>query len=652
LNQVIEDKPFNFGHYWNLVRSRIWRILGLAIIVTVLTTIWANSLPSIYSSTAVLLLKPEQAKVLSLDEVFSDKSHAFKYFNTQREIIQSRRILDKLIDELQLDNHSSASQKKANEKSWVNSLKNVIGVEDTQPSKELSATEKRYKIINRLRKQLNIEAVPNSNLIKLSFQSTSAEMTAKMANSLSQIYMRDIMESRLSDTQKATSWMRERAASLKKTLEESENKLQKFVERSGLINTGEGGQRSLTAQELTALTTRTLKARSKLAELSQRYGPKHPKMIAAQSELVAAERAVQTSNSRLRSLGRKGAQLQELQHEVDSNRKLYETFLNRYKEADEAKTLKTEVARIVDPAVVPRGPIKPNRQLISTVAFVLTLLFGVAVVFMLDLLNSTIRSAEEIESRLKIAMLGLLPLLKFKTKKVGGIETLREMSGADHRAFTESIRTMRTGILLSALDNPHKVILVTSSVPGEGKTTIAENLAISMGKMEKVLLIDCDLRQPSISKLFGIKKGAKGLSELVAGTANFKDCFIQSDEFGIDILNAGTRPPNPLELLSSHRFQTLLTTLEKHYDRIILDSPPVHAVSDALILSQYARGVVYIVQADSTSEHVIKACLRRLEEVEAPMIGAVLNQVNVDKKGGYDYGGYYDEYGYSVSAEA
>jgi len=205
--------------------------------------------------------------------------------------------------------------------------------------------------------------------------------------------------------------------------------------------------------------------------------------------------------------------------------------------------------------------------------------------------------------------------------------------------------------MLSAVDNPHKVIMVTSSTPGEGKSTVAANLAITMGKVERVLLMDGDLRRPTVAKHFGMTEKEKGLAELISGAAGFKECLERNEEYNIDVLHAGTIPPNPLELLASNRFKAVLKSLENHYDRIIIDSTPIQAVSDSLMVSKHARGVVYVVKADATSDRMIKNCLKRLREVDAPIIGVVLNQVDIKKSArhGYeDYEGYYDHYGYSA----
>jgi capsular exopolysaccharide synthesis family protein len=348
-------------------------------------------------------------------------------------------------------------------------------------------------------------------------------------------------------------------------------------------------------------------------------------------------------------LGRKQVKLQSMQQEVESAADLYGKFFNRLNEANEVATRTRPNARIIERATPNTIPVKPKKAAIISSTFIVSLICGALLALLLDVLDATIRSVEHVENRLGLSMLGLLPRIELNGKSL-----LDVVMHDKRQTFNEAMRTIRTGIMLSALDNPHKVLLVTSSVPGEGKSTVAANLAINLGKMERVLLIDCDFRRPSVAKTFGFSSHAAGMSELVAGSTKFKDCIHQSDEYGIDIFTAGTIPPNPLELLASERFAKLIAVLERHYDRIIVDAPPVHAVSDALVLSKHAKGIIFVVKADSTSHRIIRPCVKRLQEVDAPIIGVVLNQVDVDKNGsyGYGYGGYYDQYGYSTRAKA
>jgi succinoglycan biosynthesis transport protein ExoP len=415
----------------------------------------------------------------------------------------------------------------------------------------------------------------------------------------------------------------------------------------------------------------------KKSELSKRYGAKHPKMESVNSELniayrslnqqilsvvsgienqykaaQASERSLEGSLSStkvgMQDISRKEFKLKELQQDVDTKQAVYDTFFTRLSETSATGDLKTANARIVDPAVKPLLPAKPKKKLIVVLAFVVSLMFGVVFAFLLKALDNTIKTASEIESKLGETMLGLLPLLKGKK----GVKHLSYTQYIDENQspYAESVRTIRTGVVLSALDNPHKVLAVTSTVPGEGKTSTSINMAYSLGQMEKVLLIDADMRRPSLAKALGFDPRAPGLSNLVAGTAKLDECIHHHEASNIDVITAGIIPPNPLELLSSERFAKALTVLEEKYDRIVIDTAPAQAVSDALVLASKVGAMIYVVKADSTTYQHAKSGIKRLRDVNAPLIGVVLNQVNTQKASKYyggDYGGYYDTYGYS-----
>lgn len=325
-------------------------------------------------------------------------------------------------------------------------------------------------------------------------------------------------------------------------------------------------------------------------------------------------------------------------------------FLKRLKETSETGDLQKANARVVDPAEIPVLPVKPKKTRIVGIATFLGLLLGVGLAFLLEQLDNTVKRAADIEDRLHLPLLGLLPHLKLGKRE----SPLSYSRGHKKSFFAESIRTVRTSVLLSGLDDPYKVIVVTSSVPGEGKSTVAMNLADSLGDMHKVLLIDADLRRPTVATVWGLDRKALGLSEFVSQTAKLSECVHQLDERNVFVMPSGMVPPNPLELLSSKRFKDALDTLGKTFDHIIIDSAPALAVSDALVLSRNASGAIYVVKADSTPYPVAQDGIKRLKQYGVHLIGAVLNDVPQKKKKGYGYGrydsyggSYYGSYGYS-----
>ncbi|OAD23754.1 Exopolysaccharide synthesis protein [Candidatus Thiomargarita nelsonii] len=222
-------------------------------------------------------------------------------------------------------------------------------------------------------------------------------------------------------------------------------------------------------------------------------------------------------------------------------------------------------------------------------------------------------------------------------------------------AFAESVRTARTGIMLSNLDIKHKVLIVTSSIPNEGKTTFAINQAFALGQMAKTLLIDADMRRPSIAKSLGLNDDAPGLSDLVTGERGLDECIddhLSKDGRNVDIIPSGVVPPNPLDLLSSSRFGELLEQLSQDYEYIVIDSAPTIAVSDALVLAKYASGVLYVIKANATPYQLVREGLKRLRQVKAPVHHIVLNQLDIHKPSkyyGYGYGYGKNYYGYYKS---
>src|SRR3989440_2571206 len=415
-------------------------------------------------------------------------------------------------------------------------------------------------------------------------------------------------------------------------------------------------------------------AQQAMAELEKRYGSSHPKMIAAQSELAQAtenlnsqahsvtegirkryeaakseEAAIVAALSRAgqqyQQVGRKESKLESLQRAVDTNRQVYDLFLKRLSETSATGDLATARARIVEPAMVPRVPARPNKVRIVSIAVLLTLLFGVGVAFLLASLDNTVKSARDVEEKLKRPLLGIEPLLRSQAllaaSTLGKSDETRE---TDPR-FAEVMRTIRTAISLDSLDKPHKIILVTSSIGSEGKSIFALNLAVAFGRAEKTLLLDGDLRRPAVGRMLGLPRDAPGLSELLTSSSRLPECVNGTAVKDLDAISTGFIPPDPLQLLSSARMANALKVLGHSYARIIIDCAPILPVSDAAVLSKYADCVLYVVKSDATKVPQIKSGLGLLERVNAPILGIVLTQFDVrkaEKYGDYDYGGYYE----------
>ncbi|MHC8314016.1 GumC family protein [Pseudomonas sp. LB3P31] len=426
------------------------------------------------------------------------------------------------------------------------------------------------------------------------------------------------------------------------------------------------------------------KAQAKVEELSGRYGAKHPALVSAQTELrtaasslrlqvqqvvagierqyqlaVASESALRqsfnTNKAQIQDISRKEFQLREYQREVDSTRALYETFVTRLKETAATSDMDSAKARIVDTAIAPTEASKPRKTLIIAIVALVAAVIGIALAFLLETLSNTFKSDETIESTLGVPLLSVVPLVMKKSRR----QLARLFEDNDNPRFSETIRNLRTWLMLQNTEAPTQVVLVTSSVAGEGKSTIANNLACSLTSLERVLLIDADMRQPTLSLNFDFPPENPGLANVIAGTARLEDCIRTVGN--LDMLPAGSLALSPLDpfdaprlpsaqepygsahrppaqdLLSSPRLGRMLQALKGRYQHIIIDSPPAEMVSDALLLAKHADSVIYVVKAESTPVAQVQKGLAVLQQSQAPVFGVVLNQVDLRKARKYGY---------------
>jgi polysaccharide biosynthesis transport protein len=413
-------------------------------------------------------------------------------------------------------------------------------------------------------------------------------------------------------------------------------------------------------------------AEKKVAEVSQEYGPDHPTFVAASSDLSAARantrrqiqnlvasvvkeyeaaratektigEALAQSKRTVQDLNRKEIQLGVLEREAVTNRELYQTFLSRFKETSATKVAQESNARLVDPAVPALLPIRPAKKLTVAIAAVFSLFLGVLGSLLLKALNNTVQTSRDVEGKLHQPFLAALPLLPGKNK----INFGRAVLDHPRDLFAESIRTASTALLLSAPDTPAKVVAVTSSVHQEGKSTFAINLAFSQAKTKRVLLIEGDMRRPCFGKVMNLSGEQKGLSQLVSGACTLEECLLQVDGTDLYVIPAGHIPPDPLDLLVSQKFRDVLAMLRDRYDMVIIDSPPVQLVSDALVIGSQSTGLIYIVKADETPAPLARTGLERIASANIPIFGVVLNQQDFKKAEKYygDYSGF-GRYGY------
>ncbi|KAA8601454.1 Capsular polysaccharide synthesis enzyme CpsD exopolysaccharide synthesis [Vibrio cyclitrophicus] len=724
--KINDEEVIDLTSYLKVVSKAKWRILFFSVVVTLLTIMFTLTLVPQYKSTATLLIESEQTKAVSFEEIYGLDTTKKEYYLTQFEVLKSDSIGKEVITKLNLENHPDFIPKQSlmgEVKGYLKTLLPFLNKKESyQLSPEEQAEQKMLFLLSIYKSRLSIEPVSNTQLVKISYESSDPKLSAMVANTVGDVYIDSQMRAKMGITQQASTWLNTRLSQLRIQLDDSEARLQAFREAQQLVDIE--GIAGLATQELEQISQQLVEARNeknnlqsinrvinefgdydidtlgsmpeitnhsviqdakrdvitverKLSELSEVYGPKHPNIISAKAELLTVKtnlnkqvaglitgiekelrRATRTVNTlendvkkiraEYQDITRKETEYNQLKREVETNRNIFNTFLSRSKETEVTSDFSSAAARFTDRAFASMTPSKPNKKLIVTLVFFASLIFGIVMSFIFDILNDTVKNKADVEYKIAQRMLGLIPQVALPRKSVLPIHAYLDDT---YRRFAESVRTFRTSLLLTQLDKAHKIIAVTSTSPGEGKTTTASNLAISLAQMGKVLLIDGDLRKPSIAKRFDIPVYHPGLTNLITGTEQFSECVHIDGQSGVAIMPSGQIPGNPLELLSNSRYVELLEILKTKYDHIIIDTPPTQAVSDALVISQSADSVIYVVKSDVTRIKPIKAGLERLFESKAHVAGVVLNQVDMSKSADEHSYGYYDYHDYSQKPE-
>lgn len=401
------------------------------------------------------------------------------------------------------------------------------------------------------------------------------------------------------------------------------------------------------------------------AQLGERLGENHPDMIrnataisatedrlraeidktveAVRNQYLAAQAQERNLVGELErqkgdslALGRSGIEYESLRREAESNRQIYESLMKRAKETGITRDLKASNIRIVDLAEVPRRPARPNTMLNLVLGLIAGLLSGVGLAAFFEYLDNRIKNPDDIKRHLGLPFLGLVPGISAKDLK--GASLL--LSEGAPVAFDEAMRAVRTNVLFSSADTGCRTVVVTSSQPGEGKSVVASNLAVSLAQIGKrVLLVDADMRKPRLQDIFGTKQ-EPGLSNTIVGTAKPTETIVKSTTGNLWLLPAGLIPPNPAELLGSTKFKTLLDTMSEHFDWIVFDSPPVLAVTDASVIAHMLTGVVFVIGSEQTTRQAAISAVEQLQGTRATILGSILNRVNISGNS-YYYRQYY-----------
>lgn len=682
-------------------RAHFWEIWGFTLVVTIAAAVYASGLEPLYRSKATLILETSSQKVETVSDIYNPGFQGRTYLATQLELLSTLDMAIRVVRREKLLRDPRFDDIGQPKRPWYSIARYLPSLSDEKPSRILLDDEQRELLIAETI-QKAITAGPKNKkagtlLIEISAVSKDPVFATQLANGYADAYIESGLDARLQVVRKASVWLTERIQGMKLDLEEAEQRLQQYRDRQKLIDVG--GVLKLVESELANNTAKLLDARKDRTELENtyrrvqassanadelqsipviaaeaevgravrqmsaqreqvealkdRYGPKHPKMIAARSKaaelqktlesaLLLAARKVRTkyelardnerslaklvtqARGEVRAINRGEYELGVLERDVQTSQQLYDTFLTQFKQTDARSELDAAIARVVERARLPKAPFQPRIPLIVSVSFLLGLVLAFAFARLQWLISDGIKQPNELEALTTLPVLASLPLLPRRKRALNLSASLSV--GESKSLFAESVRTLRTGVLLSRIDSKFKFLMVTSSIPGEGKTTVSINLASALGQMKKVLLIETDLRRPSIAHAMGLDDRHPGLADVILETATLSDAIRKDENYPFDVITSGQVPPNPLELLSSHRFKNIVAALTDRYQHIVFDSAPCQAVSDAYALASLMDGIVFVVRANGTRRSTVDDCMKRMKQMSAPLLGTVLNQ--------------------------
>jgi len=707
-----EDDELNLRELWHVIVKRRGTILLFTLIVIIAVVTATYLMTPIYRASLTLQIDREDIKIVKIEEVSPVESGGSgqDYYQTQYELLKSRSLAQRVVNQLGLaDQATGAPSLLARIKSWlVGWLPKAGSPESDEPPSEAARLE---GAVSSFLGGLTVEPVRNSRLVKLHYDSPTAQQAATILNALAKSYINLNLERRFEASAYARDFLQERLQQVKARLEDSERDMVAFARQQEIVNVGESQnivtqslaatsaalsaaeQRRTTAeaayrqmlstrghglsQVLDSKIIQTLKeSKAKLDAQYQDnlnlYKPAYPSMvqlrgqidqisrqidqevahirnaITAQYEAAKAEEAL--LNVRLDQLKRdvleqqdRSIQFNILRREVDTNRELYNGLLQRFKEVGVAAGIGTNNISMVDEARIPARPFKPNLRLNGLLALVLGLLGGVGLAFLLEHLDDTFKQPDEVEQRLNLPVLGVIPLTALKR---GDQRPIALVGHEDPRSvFAESYRSLRTALEFSTSSGVPRTLTVTSANSGEGKSTTALSLAIQFAQAgKKVLLIDADLRKPSLHRSLGLDNHL-GLTNLLAGEQERPASIAQPTHIpNLFVITSGPLPPNPAELLSSSKMLGLLVLAAEKFDQILVDSPPVMGLADALILGNLCDGTLLTIAMGGTPRSHVQAACKRLRGARVHLLGALLNKLEA-RAGAYGY--YYGYYHYS-----
>lgn len=762
-----EDR-LHLRNYWRAVRKRLWLVISIAALFTMLTAIYQARKPDIYQAQARLQIDLETTpggasknSPVVVNNSVSDPA----YFNTQLQILTSPGLLRRVVKTLDLENDSAFLMRSQRQVSTWQNVRRMIGfgsatdatkddenaapedvlTSDLAPAtsrEDLSEAKKLQPFVGALKGGLEIAPVKenrtgvtrDTRLLDLAFKHQDPQVAAKIVNAVAGAFVTANYERRLSNNTSTGGYLQNRIAELQNQIRVGEEKKLAFARDNNFL--GLDAEQDVVVARLTSLNTQLLQAEntrklaeakyfearrgdsaqtlaenargggeaieSKITDLKQRraellvrYTEQYPAVVAIDEQIASLQkdkqrtterttnvildnlaieyRQAQAFENKLRAayndaVGRTGVQnaaaiqYRLIQQEIDTSKQLLDTLMQSERENTVVLAGTPNNVSIVDYALPQDGPVEPKRTRAVMLALLFSLALGVGLSIFMEYMDDTLHTAQDVETSLRLPAIAVIPQISGGRRRLNAAPTTgmqpraQSVAGSnpdllfntDPRSpIAEAYRQLRTSILLSTAGRPPKSLLVTSSFPSEGKTTTAINMALSLAQTgARTLIIDADMRRPRLHAIFNLDNN-QGLSSVLSSELTEETSLgaLQRDEQvgTLNMMTAGRVPPNPAELLGSEQFRRLLAIFENHFDHVIVDSPPIAAFTDGVLVASVVDGVLLVVHSGKSARGVAKRTRQILADVGARIIGVVLNRANL-RSTDYYYQGYYDSY--------
>lgn len=501
----------------------------------------------------------------------------------------------------------------------------------------------RLKVIERLQQDLVIaEQGRQSGILSVQLQGTDPQQIARILSAVGTNYVRQNTERKSAEAEKSLAFLGNFLPQLKKQLEGSEDRFNQFRNKAGTFDLGTEGKSLL--ETATKLQGDLLALQQKRREQGAQFTEAHPAIQTLDAQIAAVSKEIAQLEGKVKTLPSTEQDLLRLTRDVKVNSELYLNLLTSAQQLRLVKEGKVGNVRVVDAPVVPERPVKPQRAQVLAISAVLGLLLGMGLAFLRNSLRPGIKDASDIEAATGLHVFATVPysteqerLSRLAASQAPGQHLLATVAPGD--SSVESLRSLRTALQFAMLDARNNLVLLTGPTPGIGKSFASANFAAVLGAGGKrVLLIDGDMRKGHIHQFFGLKRG-KGLSELIAGSCAQAEAVQRAVAPNLDLITTGTLPPNPDELLMSPATAQLLRGLCAQYDLVVIDTPPVLAVSDTQVLAPHAGVVFLVARAQVTSLGELHESAKRLGQSGVPVKGVVFNGLDISRQryGGYGY---------------